>query len=316
MIDHCLRARQFDRPLIERLCASADRLRAAARDKAGADRLASLLSDKRAVLCFAQPSTRTFLSFANACHILGARFCDLRDMKASSQAKGESWEDTVRTFASYADFIVVRHPEADAAERAARTLEGLERAVRVVNAGSGPDEHPTQALLDVYTLARRGGIDGKRVAFVGDLKRGRAVRSLALMLRPYRVTLSFVSPPEFRPREDLLALLAEGGLRCEQTEDFEGELAKADVLYMTRVQDEYDSAGESRKVDVSRYRLGPEHLARLKPSAQILHPLPRRSEIDPGVDDDPRAAYWDQERNGLWIRAALLLLLSGRDGKV
>ncbi|MFA6093918.1 MAG: aspartate carbamoyltransferase [Elusimicrobiota bacterium] len=311
---HCLFAEQFDRPIIERLIKLTDHLRALTKTKAGDDFVASVLSNKRAMLYFSQPSTRTFLSFQNACHILGMNTCEIRDPRTSSQMKGESFEDTIRTFASYVDLIIIRHFENGFAEHAARTLQGTHRPVPIINAGAGTYQHPTQALLDVYTMNRYlpGGIDGKTLMLVGDLQRGRTVRSLALMMRNYKdVRILFVSPPQFRMMPDILGALKDSGISYEETEDFEGALAQADTVYMTRVQDEHDTAGESRTVDIGRYCLRPEHLRFMKKSSIILHPLPRRDEIHPDVDADPRAAYWRQERNGLWTRAALMAVTLG-----
>ena len=311
---HCLFAEQFDKPLLERLIRLSDHLRALTKTKEGDDYVASLLSNKRAMLYFSQPSTRTFLSFQNACHILGMKTCEIRDPRTSSQMKGETFEDSIRTFASYVDLIIIRHVENNFAEHAARVLHDTHRPVPIINAGAGTFQHPTQALLDVYTMNRYldGGIDGKTLMLVGDLKRGRTVRSLALMMRLYRgVRLLLVSPPQFRMQPDVLAALEKGGVRYEETSDFAGALSEADTVYMTRVQDEHDVAGESSAVNIASFVLRPEHLARVKPKAIILPPLPRRDEIDPRVDADPRAAYWRQERNGLWTRAALMAMMFG-----
>lgn len=316
---HCLFAEQFDRPILERLTRLTDHLRALTKTKEGDDYVATVLSNKRAMLYFSQPSTRTFLSFQNACHILGMKTCEIRDPRTSSEMKGESFEDTIRTFASYVDLIIIRHFENGFAELAARTLHDAPRPVPVINAGAGTFQHPTQALLDVYTMNRylEGGIDGKTLMLVGDLKRGRTVHSLALMMRVYRgVRLLLVSPPEFRMKPEVLKALDAAGVRYQETTDFEGALREADTVYMTRVQDEHDKAGESGRVDVSRYALRPEHMRLAKKNAVILHPLPRRGEIDPGVDADPRAAYWRQERNGLWTRAALMALIFGVEGQL
>ena len=311
----CLYSQQFDRALLDRLCRLADALRAVTKKKAGDDFLQSLLSNKRAMLYFSQPSTRTFMSFMSACHILGIRVCEIRDLKTSSQAKGESHEDTIRTFSSYVDLIIMRHQEAGFVERAAWTVNHTSRPVPVVNAGSGSDQHPTQALLDIYTLNRylSGGLDGKHVLMVGDLKRGRTVRSLSYLLRNYTgIKLTFVSPEAFRMEKDILDFLRRHGVAYQETDNFADALPSADAVYMTRVQDEYDSSpDESRRVDTRAFHFRAEHLKRLRPEAILMHPLPRREEIEVAVDDDPRAVYWRQERNGMWIRAALIALIMG-----
>src|SRR5690606_27048296 len=191
----------------------------------------------------------------------------------------------------------------------------------VINAGSGKDQHPTQALLDIYTLERsfrlRGGIDGKTIGMMGDLKRGRTVRSLSYLMKAYTgVKLVFIAPPAFRMEEDIKAHLRDHDVGFVETEDMESVLPELDALYVTRIQDEYDTGGESSKVDVSRFKLGVSHLPRMKSDAVIMHPLPRRDEIHPDVDDDPRARYWRQERNGMWMRAAILAKIFGRDDSI
>jgi len=188
-----------------------------------------------------------------------------------------------------------------------------------MNAGSGKDQHPTQALLDVYTLQRsfeeRGGIDGKRIVFVGDLARGRTVRSLAVLLANYDgVTLSFAAPRPLQIGGDILEILQARGIACDVGEDFESRISGADAIYMTRIQDEWDARkGDSARIDTSRYRLEARHLAGMKKDAVILHPMPRRDEISTDVDRDPRAMYWRQMRNGMWIRTALIAGIFGRD---
>ena len=314
---HVLLAQQFDREQLERLGALATRIRFIAKSRRGMDFLGGLLSHKRAMLYFSQPSTRTFLSFCAACEIIGLKMGEVRDTSTSSEFKGESREDSVRTFSSYFDLIIMRTKERGLAARMAWVLSNSERPVPIINAGSGQDQHPTQALLDIYTLQRsfeeRGGIDGKRIVFVGDLARGRTVRSLAWLLTGYKdVQLCFVAPDQFQIREDILSLLQQEGMHCELSGDFKASLKEADAVYMTRVQDEWDAEkGESGKVDVSKYCLGAEDLGIMKPDAIIMHPLPRRNEVSVEVDRDPRAMYWRQMRNGMWVRAALIAAIFG-----
>lgn len=318
---HVLYAQQFDRPLLDRVCSLATMIRRIAKTRGGLMFLQGLLAEKRAMLYFVQPSTRTFLSFFSACEIVGLKPGEVRGTSTSSEVKGESPEDTVRTFSSYFDMIIMRHPEAGFAERIAWLLSTTERPVPVVNAGSGKDQHPTQALLDVYTLQRsfekRGGIEGKTILFVGDLARGRTVRSLSRLLALYPgVRLIFAAPASLRIGDDILEDLQEAGVPCEVTESFHPVMGEADAIYMTRIQDEWDAEGESRPIDLEQYSLTSQHLARLKPDAAILHPLPRRQEIALEVDHDPRAMYWRQVRNGMWVRAALMLFLFHRDGEI
>ena len=315
----CLFAQQFDRALLDHLCGCADRLRAATKTREGCLAAASLLPHKRAMLYFVQPSTRTFLSFLNACQILGMSTSEIRDTTTSSEVKGESPEDTVRTFSSYVDLIIMRHPAPGFVEKTAWVMNRANRPVPVINGGSGSDQHPTQALLDVYTLNRSlpGGLDGKTVVFVGDLRRGRTVRSLSYLMKNYRdVKLVFVSPPQLKMEADILDFLKRHGIPYREADDLVKVLPEADAIYMTRIQDEYDKAGESKAVDYSRFHLKQEHLRRLKPSCAILHPLPRRHEIEVSIDDDERAVFWRQERNGMWIRAALIAYIFGQDREV
>lgn len=318
---HALVAQQFSRPMLEDLCELATMVRRIAKTRDGCSFLQSRLFEKRAMLYFAQPSTRTYLSFDSACQTVGLDCMDVRDSSTSSEVKGESPEDTVRTFSSYTDLIVMRHPQGGFAERIAWLLSNTSRPVPVINAGSGKDQHPTQALLDVYTLERSfettGGIDGKKVAFVGDLRRGRTVRSLALLLAQYEgLEFFFVAPDELQIKEDILVQLDQAGVPCEVTSDFEKVIPNADAIYMTRIQDEWDVDNESSLIDTASFYFTKEHLNGLKRNAVIMHPLPRRKEIDPAVDTDPRAVYWRQVRNGMWIRAALILSLFGCDQKV
>lgn len=318
---HALIAQQFTRPMLDRLCEMATRIRRIAKTRGGTLFLQDLLSEKRAMLYFAQPSTRTFLSFYAACQILGLQPAEVRDTTTSSELKGESAEDSVRTFSSYFDMIIMRHPVGGFAERIAWMLSNTERPVPVVNAGSGKDQHPTQALLDIYTLQRsfekRGGIEGKKIAYVGDLARGRTVRSLAWLMTLYPgVKQYFCAPPSLQVGQDILDLLDQAHMEYEVTQDFDKIVPLVDAIYMTRIQDEWDTAHESRLVDTNRYHFTVDHLRLLKQDAVIMHPLPRRKEIETGVDSDPRAMYWRQVRNGMWIRAALILAIFEREAEV
>jgi aspartate carbamoyltransferase catalytic subunit len=304
-------AQQFHREFLDELCDLAEKIRLLAKTKMGAQKLSRLLPHKRAMLYFVQPSTRTFLSFQNACFLLGLNVSESRGTSTSSEVKGESPEDTIRTFASYVDLIISRHPEAGFAEKTAWVLNQTERPVPVLNGGSGPDQHPTQALLDIYTLKREfasmGGIDGKKIAMVGDLKRGRTVRSLSYLLKNYKdITIYYVAPEVFRMKEDIKLFLKRHGIPFHETEDFESILPKVDAIYMTRIQNEY-AADPGRETETfPAFHFKKEHLAKIHAHCAIMHPLPRRYEIEVAVDKDPRAAYWRQERNGMWIRAALI----------
>lgn len=309
-------AQQFDREFLDRLCRLADYVRQLAKTKMGSRKLKDLLSHKRAMLYFVQPSTRTFISFQNACYILGLNVSEIRGTSTSSEVKGESSEDTIRTFASYVDLIIARHPEAGFAEKTAWVLNQSDHPVPVLNGGSGPDQHPTQALLDIYTLEREfrhiGGLDGKRIAMVGDLKRGRTVRSLSYLMKNYRdVELYYVAPNDFRMRDDILDFLRRNDIPFHETDDFESIMPHVDAIYMTRIQNEYATDPTSEAETFPDFHFKAEHLQKIHAHCAILHPLPRRYEIDIAVDKDPRAAYWRQERCGMWIRAALIAHIFG-----
>ena len=319
---HTLFAQQFDRPLLERLCALANRIRFINKSREGALYLKTVLAHKRAMLYFSQPSSRTFLSHLAACQLLGITTGSVRDAATSSEFKGESKEDSIRTFSSYFDMIIMRSPEQGLAEKMAWELSNSDRPIPILNAGSGKDQHPTQALLDIYTLVRsfetKGGVDGRTVVFCGDLLRGRTVRSLSYLLTNFDgVKQVFVAPPELQVPADVIEVLRRKGARYEISGDLRAGVAAADAVYMTRIQDEWDSAnGESARIDTSHFKFGAEELKLLRPDGCIMHPLPRRDEIATCCDRDPRAMYWRQMRNGMWIRAALIASVFGCEREI
>lgn len=305
-------ASQFDRKILDYLFRVSNKIRFIAQTKSGSDWLQKLLSHKRAVLYFSQPSTRTYLSFNNACQVLGIKTSDIRSASVSSEVKGESLEDTVETMHSYTDLLIIRHSNEYIAEKAAWMFNKSERPIPVINAGSGPYEHPTQALLDVYTLHRafKGKIDGKSIVMIGDLKRGRTIRSLTHMLNNYKdINFKYVSPKELSLPDDLKNYLIKNKVKFEESGNLEKSIKKADIIYTTRIQDEYDRENESKSIDYSKLLLKQEHLKLMKKDAIILHPLPRRDELPREIDSDPRAWYWEQEINGLWVRTALIAYL-------
>ena len=318
---HVIDPRVFDRAQLDDLCDLTNRVRLLAKHPDGARFLLGLLPDRRAMLYFVQPSTRTFLSFSNACHVLGIRTSEIRDPSTSSEVKGESFEDSIRTFSSYVDVIVMRTPDSGKAARAATLMNRIPRPVPIINAGSGQDQHPTQALLDIYTLERSfensGGIDGKVIGLMGDLKRGRTVRSLCYLMKNYRdMRLVMIAPQQFAIEPDIKEHLREQGVAFVEDLSLAQALPDLDAIYVTRMQSEWDTAGETGQVDYRDYSITPENVGAMKPDAVIMHPLPRGPEIHPAVDDDPRAVYWRQERNGMWMRAAILLKLFQADGLV
>jgi aspartate carbamoyltransferase catalytic subunit len=318
-IYHVLSSLQFDSPELFTLFELADKIRKIGKSKDGLDFLQSILSHKRAVLYFAQPSTRTYLSFNNACQILGIQTSDMRMAAASSEVKGESLEDTLETMHSYTDLIIIRHVEENIAEKAAWMFNNSDKPIPVINAGSGPVEHPTQALLDAYTIYRafKGKTKNRTIAIIGDLKRGRAVRSLTYMLRNFAgIRFIFISPEELKLPGDIGDFLKKNNIPFEESDNMEKYLRKADILYSTRIQDEYDKHNESKVIDYSKFYLKMEHLAHIKEKAIILHPLPRRNEIAVEIDPDPKAWYWKQEINGLWMRTALIAHIFDEDGYI
>lgn len=319
---HVVLAQQFDKKSLEELCRLSEMVRAIHSDREGARFLRELLSHRRAMLYFIQPSTRTFLSFAAACQILGMPYDEVRNPSTSSEVKGETEDDTIRVLSQYFDLIIMRHPKEGFAEQMANLLSGARRKLPLINGGSGKDQHPTQALLDLYTLYRCFApkhaepvvarlpdhlFAGKTIAFVGDLKRGRTVRSLVYLLCRYAgIRMLFISPPELQIGEDILEYVQRYGVAHETLHDLRPAVPECDAIYMTRLQDEYDVAGESRDIDYARFHLTEDLASLFKPELAILHPLPRRHELARGLDHLPQAKYWEQVRNGMWIRAALI----------
>jgi aspartate carbamoyltransferase len=280
---------QFSKHDIEEIFATADRLAVGRTTPLGGKTIANL---------FYEPSTRTSSSFYAAMTRLGGNVIPINEVNYSSVTKGETLEDTVRTLECYADAIVLRHFDDDATERAVAVCD-----VPIINAGNGAGEHPTQALLDLYTIQKeRGGVDGLTVTMMGDLKFGRTVHSLTKLLRLYDVRLKFVSPDALRmPR----AYVAGGD--TEHT-DLDEVIVDTDVLYVTRVQKERILGAAD--FDYS-YAVTPDHMARAKKDMVLMHPLPRVGEIPTSLDSDPRAAYFRQMRYGLFVRMALLVGMLG-----
>ncbi len=297
---------QFRREELEQIMGLADEFRARLERTPSLD----LLNGYILATLFFEPSTRTRLSFETAMQRLGGRVIGFSSAESTSVAKGESLADTVRTVDQYADVIVIRHPRIGAAREAADAAEHP-----VINGGDGAGEHPTQALLDLYTVRReRGEIDGLTIALCGDLKYGRTVHSGVRVYRHYRCRLILVSPDALRMPEEIIAPLRAEGLAVEETTDLEAALAQADVLYMTRIQKErFSDPAEYERLKGS-YVLTREMVERVNPRVTILHPLPRVDEIAPDVDGLPNAAYFRQARNGVYVRMALLALVLGRVG--
>jgi len=296
-IRHLIGPDALDRALIEQLLE-----RAAAFEEASG--IEARLPGQLLATVFYEPSTRTRFSFEAAMHRLGGQVLSAENAtRASSAAKGESLEDAIRVISGYAQGIVLRHPEVGAADRAAQVA-----TVPVINAGDGAGHHPTQALLDLYTMKKElGRLDHLRVGLAGDLRNGRTVRSLALLLSRFPGNeLVLISPPALRMGEDVVGLLQQAQQGVQETEDLVGAIAGLDVLYQTRIQAERFASSEEYERHRGVYVVTPEVMRRLPEHAILMHPLPRLDEIDPLVDADPRAAYFRQARNGLWARMAVL----------
>ena len=355
---HVIFSEQFDIHLLDRIGQIASKIRQIASTKEGMLFLSSLLPHKHAMLYFTQASTRTFLSFMAACQTLGMRCAEIRDPSLSSEAKGESPFDSIRMFSSYFDVIIMRARYPDFAEACAYLMNDLDhhsdidrygqRGVPIINGGSGADEHPTQALLDVYTLQTifsfesikdsslrtrfdelrkkyrtlTRGLNNKVYCFCGDIGRGRTVRSLATLLSLYEdVTMYFVYPPhpKLELSTELEDSLIERGVKVRREHRLEDVVEKIDMLYMTRIQHEHDHDEHYNSEDMEACKLTPELVGRMKEHAPILHPFPRNGrdpEIPFEIDTDPRAAYFEQSHNGTWVRAALLSHLFRADGEI
>ena len=298
--NHIIDTRQFkERRPLEEVFRLADRI--AREIKAGKTGYARVLDGKSMISLFYEPSTRTRLSFEMAMTKLGGSVVSTENAaEFSSAVKGESLEDTIRVICGYEpDVIVMRHRENGAPLRAATVS-----TVPVINAGDGSNQHPTQALLDIYTVQKEiGRMDSLRVGFVGDLKRGRTVRSLTYLLSHLEGNrLFFVAPESMRLEDDIRSYMKERRVEFEESEDLGEVLPEVDVLYVTRLQKERGSTAQ----DGSYYVLDRSGVARMRPGSIIMHPLPRNEEIHPEVDSDPKAAYFRQSANGLYVRMALL----------
>jgi aspartate carbamoyltransferase catalytic subunit len=268
----------------------------------------NLLTGKILATLFYEPSTRTRLSFETAMQRLGGGVIGMGSVESSSVAKGETLVDTVRTVSQYADVIVIRHPRTGSAKEAADAVD-----IPVINAGDGAGQHPTQALLDVYTIYKELKTLRKlKVSLVGDLKNGRTVHALVELLSLFGARLYFVSPNTLRMPEGITSNLKQKGIEVEETEDLFKAASESDLIYMTRIQKErFENLSDYERVKGS-YIINGEFLKRLRKEIVILHPLPRVDEINPEVDSYPGAAYFRQVRNGVFVRMALLAMILGK----
>lgn len=297
---HILSTSQFTKSDVEKILARAKQFEV----EHVSGKLPELLKGKIIASVFFEPSTRTRLSFETAALRLGAQIITVENAAESSSAfKGETIEDTARMLSSYADAIVMRHPKAGSAEAAAKVS-----TKPIVNAGDGANQHPSQGFLDLYTIQKeQGKLENLTTVFVGDLKNSRTLHSLVPLLIEYpNNSFIFVSPKELRVPQTLTEELTQKGITFTETENLEESLSKADVVYMTRVQKErFENMADYDRVK-DMFLLKAPHLELMKPTAIIMHPLPRVNEIDTAIDADKRAAYFRQPENGLYIRMALL----------
>jgi len=298
---HILSTNQFTKNEVEKILSRASEMEKDLREP----KTSTLLSDKVVACIFFEPSTRTRLSFETAALRLGAKVISAENAMANSSAyKGETIEDTARMLSCYADAIVMRHPVAGSIEDASKVTD-----TPILNAGDGANQHPSQGLLDLYTIQKEHGrLDNLSIAFVGDILNSRTLRSLVPLLMMWENNkYYFISPKELVLDDEYRKYLKDNNVNFIETNSLDEYLPKIDVLYMTRVQKErFTDTLEYEKVKDS-FLLKMEHVNKLKSDAIILHPLPRVNEIDPEIDKDKRAAYFRQAQNGLYIRMALLL---------
>lgn len=299
-----LSVRQFSRRDLEYIFGVANEMEEMVRRVGSFD----LLKGKILASVFYEPSTRTSSSFTAAMERLGGSVIPINEVRYSSVSKGESLPDTVRTLEAYADVIVLRHPEVGSAELAAKYARKP-----IINAGDGIGEHPTQALLDLFTIQQElKTIDGLTVTMVGDLKYGRTVHSLARLLTLFNVRLNYVSPDILRMPEYIIDEIKASGIPQAEFANLDQVLAASDVVYVTRVQKErFDDPDQYESVK-NAFIFNPEIMQKAKDEMILMHPLPRVGEITMEVDNDPRAAYFRQMEYGLYVRMALLAMVLGK----
>jgi aspartate carbamoyltransferase catalytic subunit len=267
-----------------------------------------LLKGKILANLFYEPSTRTASSFTAAMERLGGSVIPINEVKYSSVAKGESLPDTIRSLECYVDVLVLRHPEVGASALAAEYARKP-----IINAGDGIGEHPTQALLDLFTILEElGEINGLTITMLGDLKFGRTVHSLSRLLSLYDVKLNFIAPDILRLPAEIISELKGKGIPFEQYESLDPAVAETDVLYVTRVQKERFEDKQVYEQVKGTYIISPESLEQGKKSMILMHPLPRVGEISMDLDSDPRAAYFRQMEYGMYVRMALLAMVLGK----
>ncbi|MFT5171600.1 MAG: aspartate carbamoyltransferase catalytic subunit [Candidatus Marinamargulisbacteria bacterium] len=305
--NHIISVSQFDKPSLDQLFRLANQMKLLRKHRLASDPLNGYVLGN----IFFEPSTRSRMSFASAFLYLGGKVNSTTGVVFSSISKGETLADTVKVIQLYCDVLVIRHSQLGAAKEAAKNCQ-----IPLINAGDGPGEHPTQALLDLYTiLEEKGHVDGLTISMVGDLRFGRTVHSLAKLMALYKnVKFIFGSPEVVQMPKGLVQDLIDKGFDITVTDNFDEAISDADVIYSTRIQKERFSDPREYETIDGMYVLTREKIEKIcKPDVTILHPLPRTSEIAPNVDVLPNAAYFRQAENGLYVRMALFLLILGKE---
>ncbi|WNY26691.1 aspartate carbamoyltransferase [Methanolapillus ohkumae] len=303
-LHHIISTREYSREMLDEILETAEKLEPIARG----ERTSKILDGKVLALLFFEPSTRTRMSFETAMIRLGGQIINMGSVEASSIAKGESLADTIRVVSRYADAVVLRHPHEGAALMASEFSSSP-----IINGGDGAGHHPTQTLLDLYTIKRESSLDHLNIALAGDLKYGRTVHSLCYALSRYGAKINLVSPPELELPKRMIDDLKNRNIKIHVTHAMEDVIEEVDVLYMTRIQKErFPDPAEFNRVSNSM-RITEELIRNCKPNLKIMHPLPRVNEIAPGVDKTPHAAYFKQAFYGIPVRMAILCKVLGVD---
>jgi len=266
-----------------------------------------ILKNKIVATLFFEPSTRTRLSFESAISRLGGKVIGFSDSNSSSVSKGETLKDTIKIVSKYCDLIVMRHPLEGAAKYASEVAD-----VPIINAGDGSNQHPTQTLLDLYSIQKtQGNLEDLNIFIVGDLKYGRTVHSLLMAMSQFNATFYFISPPELKMPDEYKLHLEKKGLNYHEYRDFTDIIESADIIYMTRVQKERFSDLIEYEKTKNAYVLQNYMLKNTKPNMRVLHPLPRVNEISVDVDDNEKAYYFTQALNGIFVRQAIICSILG-----
>jgi len=304
---HTISTKEYTREMFDEILELAEKLEPVACGGIKSD----IMAGKILALLFFEPSTRTRMSFEAAMLRLGGKILNMGSVEASSIAKGESLADTIRVISQYADVVILRHPREGAALMASEYS-----SIPIINGGDGAGHHPTQTLLDLYTIKRESHLDNLNIALAGDLKYGRTVHSLCYALSRYNAKINLVSPQELRLPDRIVEDLKMRKIEIHVTDNLEDVIDDIDVLYMTRIQKErFPDPTEFTSVSASM-RVTREMIQNAKPELKIMHPLPRVSEIDPDVDATPHAAYFEQAFYGVPVRMAILCKVLGMEDQI